>query len=95
MATRKKEKKSKVEQEVVQEVKIIREKKKIEKKKVEIQEKLKPLPVFKVGDRVRMIDGKAIGSIDSLEKNKAIVNYGVFTTNVSVDQLELVQAKKK
>ncbi len=90
-----KEKKSKVEQEVVQEVKIIREKKKIEKKKVEIQEKLKPLPIFKIGDRVRMIDGKAIGSIDSLEKNKAIVNYGVFTTNVSVDQLELVQAKKK
>jgi DNA mismatch repair protein MutS2 len=35
-----------------------------------------------------------VGSIDSLEKNKAIVNYGQFTTNVSVDQLELVEKKK-
>lgn len=40
------------------------------------------------------MDGKAVGSIDNLEKNKAIVNYGLFTTNVSVDQLELVEAKK-
>jgi len=37
-----------------------------------------------------MIDGKAVGSIDKLEKGKAIVNYGVFTTNVNVDQLEFV-----
>ena len=40
------------------------------------------------------MDGKAVGSIDSLEKNKAVVNYGIFTTNVSVDQLELVESKK-
>ncbi|MBD3660939.1 MAG: hypothetical protein HUJ11_01890, partial [Arenibacter algicola] len=45
------------------------------------------------GDRVRLMDGKAVGSIDSLEKNKAIVNYGIFTTNVAVDQLELVERK--
>ena len=49
---------------------------------------------FKIGDRVRMFDGRAVGSIDKLEKNKAVVNYGMFTTNVSVDQLELVEAKK-
>jgi DNA mismatch repair protein MutS2 len=41
-----------------------------------------------------MFDGKAIGTIDSLEKGKAIVNYGIFTTNVNVDLLELVEAKK-
>jgi DNA mismatch repair protein MutS2 len=35
-----------------------------------------------------------VGSIDKLEKNKAVVNYGMFTTNVSVNQLELVEAKK-
>jgi DNA mismatch repair protein MutS2 len=29
-----------------------------------------------------------------LEKNKAVVNYGMFTTNVSVELLELVEAKK-
>ncbi|WP_047245221.1 endonuclease MutS2 [Maribacter thermophilus] len=87
-------KKAQVAQEVQKEVRVIREKKKIEKKKAIIKEKNKPRPVFKVGDRVRMQDGKAVGSIDSIEKGKAIVNYGMFTTNVSVDQLELVQAKK-
>ncbi len=88
-------KKAQVTQEVEKEVKVIREKKKVAKKKAVIAEKNKPRPVFKVGDRVRLIDGKAVGSIDTLEKNKAIVNYGMFTTNVSVDQLELVIASKK
>ena len=88
-----KERKAKVEQEVIKKVEVIREKKKVEKKKAEVKEKNKPRPVFKVGDRVRLIDGKAVGSIDSLEKNKAIVNYGIFTTNVAVDQLELVERK--
>lgn len=83
-------KKEEVEQEVIQEVGVIREKKKVAKRKAEIKEKNKPKPVFKVGDRVRMQDGKAIGNIDKLEKNKAVVNYGLFTTNVSIDQLELV-----
>ncbi|HUH46949.1 MAG TPA: hypothetical protein VLZ54_07340, partial [Arenibacter sp.] len=88
-----KEKKAKVEQEVIQKIEVIREKKKVEKKKAQFIEKNRPRPIFKVGDRVRMMDGKAIGSIDSLEKNKAIVNYGIFTTNVSVEQLELVEKK--
>ena len=51
--------------------------------------------MLRVGDRVRMPDGKAVGTIDSLEKNKAIVNYGMFTTQVSVEQLELVEAVRK
>ncbi len=83
-------KKEKTEQEIIQKVEVIREKKKAEKKKAAIKEKNTPRPVFKVGDRVRMQNGKAIGSIDKLEKNKAVVNYGIFTTNVSLDQLELV-----
>ncbi len=87
-------KKAQVTQEVEKEVKVIRHKKKVEKKKAVIGEKNKPRPVFKIGDHVRLMDGKAVGSIDTLEKNKAIVNYGMFTTNVSVDQLELVEAKK-
>lgn len=87
-------KKATVAQEVQQEVKVIRQRKKVETKKVVNKEKNKPRPVFKVGDRVRLTDGKAVGSIDSLEKNKAIVNYGIFTTNVSVDQLELVEGMK-
>ncbi|MBU3024801.1 endonuclease MutS2 [Zobellia galactanivorans] len=88
-------KKAKVVQEVQKEVKVIREKKIVEKKKAIIKEKNKPRPVFTIGDRVRMQDGKSVGTIDSLEKNKAIVNYGIFTTNVSVDQLELIERTKK
>ncbi len=87
-------KKAQVAQEVQKVVKVIREKKKVQKKKAVVAEKNKPRPNFEVGDRVRMHDGKAVGSIDSLEKGKAIVNYGMFTTNVSVDQLELVEKKK-
>jgi DNA mismatch repair protein MutS2 len=45
---------------------------------------------LKVGDKVRMLDGKAIGTIDTVEKKKAIVNYGIFTTNVNLDALEKV-----
>ena len=55
----------------------------------------KPKPILKVGDRVRMHDGRAIGSIDKIEKNKAVVNYGMFTTSVSMDQLDLVETIKK
>ena len=87
-----KAKEKKVVQEVEKTVEVIRKKKKAAKKKVE--ETPKPKPVFKVGDRVRLQDGRAVGSIDKLEKNKAVINYGMFTTNVSVDQLELVEAKK-
>lgn len=89
-----KAKKVAVEKEVIKKVEVIREEKKKEKKVKAIVEKNKPKPVFKLGDRVRMIDGKAIGTIDKLEKNKAVVNYGMFTTNVSISQLELVEAKK-
>jgi len=88
-------KKAKVAQEVQQEVKVIREKKQVEKKKAVQKEKNKPRPVFNINDRVRMKDGKAVGTIDKLEKGKAVVNYGMFTTNVSVDQLELVERQKK
>lgn len=53
-------------------------------------EKSKPKVKLKIGDRVRLIDSKSVGTIDQIEKNKAIVNYGIFTTNVSLDKLELI-----
>ena len=88
-----KAKERKVIKEAEKTVEVIREKKKAAKKKVEAAPK--PTPIFKIGDRVRLQDGRAVGSIDKLEKNKAVINYGMFTTNVSVDQLELVEAVKK
>ena len=51
--------------------------------------KPKPAVDLKVGDKVRIVDGKSVGSIDAIEKQKAIVNYGLFTTQVSLDQLEI------
>ncbi len=82
----------KVKREADKKVQVIRNKKKEAKKKEIIIEK--PKPVLKIGDKVRMLDGRAVGSIDTLEKNKAIVNYGMFTTNVNIDLLELVEASK-
>jgi len=54
----------------------------------------KPKMVLKVKDRVRMIDGKAVGTIDKIEKNKAIINYGVFTSTVSLESIEFVERPK-
>ncbi len=92
----KEKKKKEIEQkqllkEVEAQVEIIREKKKEEKAKKKEEEKNKPKIPLKVGDRVRMIDGKALGTIDKIEKNKAIVNYGMFTSQVALDSLELVK----
>lgn len=88
----KKQKEENIKKEAEKKVAVIRKKKKEAKKK----EIAKPVvkPVFKIGDRVRLKDGKAVGSIDKIEKNKVIVNYGIFTTNASEDQLDLVESKK-
>ncbi|MBX2828381.1 MAG: DNA mismatch repair protein MutS [Flavobacteriaceae bacterium] len=79
-----------IRQEVEQKVAQIRKKKKKEKAEAKKAPPPKPKVALKIGDRVRMIDGKAIGTIDSIEKKKAIVNYGMFTTNVSLEELEKV-----
>jgi DNA mismatch repair protein MutS2 len=88
------EKKKEVIQEVSEKVEIIRAEKKEKKLKANLVIE-KPKPVLKVGDRVRMFDGKSIGTIDKIEKNKALVNYGVFTSTVNLEALEFVESKKK
>ena len=90
----KKEKEKEIIKEVavkVEEIRAIKKEKKLNANLV-IE---KPKPILKVGDRVRMFDGKAVGSIDKIEKNKAIVNYGVFTSKVSLEALEFVEKAKK
>ncbi len=82
-----------VKKEVEKKVEVIRKKKKVAKQKAIGNPK--PKAIIRLGDRVRMEDGRAIGTIDKIEKNKAVVNYGMFTTNVSIEQLELVEAMKK
>jgi len=86
------EKKKEIIEEVTVVVEEIRQEKKEKKLKPIIE---KPKAILKVGDRVRMLDGKSVGSIDKIEKNKAVVNYGVFTSKVSLDELEFVEAGKK
>ena len=89
--------KEKVEKVVIEEIKVkveeIRKEKKEKKIKAKIEEENKPKVILKVGDRVRMNDGKAVGTIDKIEKKKATVNYGIFTSKVSLDELEYVQPK--
>ena len=89
-----KAKEKQVKQEAEKKVEIIRKKKKDAKEK-EKNKPVAPKAILKVGDRVRMNDGRAVGTIDKFEKGKAIVNYGMFTTNVNIDVLELVEAVKK
>lgn len=89
----KKKKVAIVKKEVEQKVAIIREKKTEEKKKAALLPP-KPKHVLKVGDRVRLIDGKAVGDLEKIEKKKAFVNYGFFTSECKLDQLELVQRMK-
>lgn len=85
-----KAKETEVIKEVEQKVEMIRERKKIEKEKAKKLPPPKPKVTLKVGDRVRMLEGRAIGTIDTIEKNKAFVNYGMFTTHVSLEELEKV-----
>ena len=93
IAKKEREQKKKLNEEVKKDLVQVRK----EKKKEKIQPKVieKPKPKLAVGDQVRLFDGRSVGSIDSIEKQKAIVNYGAFTTQVSLDLLELVQSKKK
>ncbi len=89
-------KQKRAEKEVSEKVEVIRKEKEKKKAEIEAKEKIvKPKITLKLNDRVRMFDGKAIGTIDSIEKKKAIVNYGLFTTNVNLDLLELVERSKK
>ena len=87
-AKKDREVKKEVAKEVNQKLVSIRKEKK-KNKTTTPPHKPKPVIDLKVGDKVRMVDGKSVGSIDSIEKQKAIVNYGLFTTQVSLDQLEI------
>ena len=78
----------KVEKEVLQKVVEVRKVKHEEAKKIA---KAKSEYIFKVKDRVRLIDGNAIGTIEKIEKKKAFINYGIFTTEASLDKLEFVE----
>ena len=78
----------KVEKEVLDKVVEVRKAKKEAAKKIA---KEKSNYVFKINDNVRLIDGNSIGTIEKIEKNKVFINYGLFTTEASLDKIELVK----
>lgn len=56
-----------------------------------VKKKVKDKPdisSFQVGDKVRLEDSKSTGTIDTIEKEIATVNYGMFTTKVHLSKLE-------
>lgn len=88
---KKKETLQKVEKEVLKKVVEVRKEKKKEAAKVA---KAKANYVFKINDRVRLVDGNAVGIIDKIEKKNVFINYGLFTTKAKIEQLELVEKAK-
>ena len=78
-----------LKKEVEKKVAVIRKQKKKKLKENPIPP-AKPKRTLVVGDSVRLEDGKTVGTIDKIEKNKAVVNYGLFTTSVNVNRLEYV-----
>jgi DNA mismatch repair protein MutS2 len=78
----------KVENEVLKKVKQVRKIKKKEAEKIAIE---RANYIFKVNDKVRLIEGDTIGTIEKIEKKKAFINYGLFTTTASFDKLEIVK----
>jgi len=81
----------KVENEVMKKVVEIRKVKNKEAKKLA---KIKAEYIFKINDSVRLIDGNSVGTIEKIEKKKAFINYGNFTTEASLEKLELVEKSK-
>ena len=93
VARKDRQQKKKLDEQVKKDLVKVRKEKKKQKKQVNVVEQ--PKPTLAVGDQVRLFDGRSVGSIDAIEKQKAIVNYGAFTTQVSLDLLELVKSAKK
>lgn len=91
----KQKQKEALEREALRKIEEVRKQKAKEARKVAKQEAIQKTIVLHVGDEVRLKDGKAKGIIDTIEKGKAHVNYGMFITKVNLDDLELVNKKKR
>ncbi len=87
----------KAKQEALQKIKPIRKKRKAEKKQAHKKAKKaeeKRIAALALHDEVRIEGSRAIGTINRIEKGKAVVNYGMFTTETALEKLELVNKKK-
>ena len=81
----------KVEKEVLEKVVEVRKEKKIEEAKIA---KAKSEYIYKINDRVRIIDSNSVGTIDKIDRKNVTINYGVFTTKTTLNKIELVEKGK-
>jgi DNA mismatch repair protein MutS2 len=81
----------KVESEVLEKVVEVRKEK---KKEEAVIAKKKSEYIFKTNDRVRIIDSNSVGTIDKIDKKNVTINYGIFTTTTSLNNIELVEKAK-
>ena len=87
-------KEAELKKEVEKKVAVIRQQKKKQKAKAAL---IPPKTKTRFGGRRLGPFGRWPGGrvhLDKLEKNKAVVNYGLFTTTVNIDRLEYVNSKK-
>lgn len=78
----------KVEKEVLKNVVEVRKEENLKKQKI-AEEKAKYQ--FKIKDKVRILDSNSVGTIDKIDKNNVVINYGIFTTKTKIHKLELVE----
>ena len=83
-----KNKVKKTEKVLEKELKVIRQEKKRNKLK---PVKKKKLVNFKIGDKVKIEGSSTVGILDSIEKNKAVVNYDSFKTKTDLSKLIYVE----
>jgi len=81
----------KVEKEVLEKVVEVRKEKKKEEAKIA---KAKSEYVYKLNDRVKIIDSNSVGTIDKIDRKNVTINYGVFTTKTTLNKIELVEKAK-
>ncbi|HIP48628.1 MAG TPA: DNA mismatch repair protein MutS [Lutibacter sp.] len=80
------------EKEVLHKVVKVRVQKK--KEAVEIAKKITNY-IFNIGDTVRLIDSRAQGTIERIDKKSILINYGTFTTKTTKEKIELVKANRR
>lgn len=94
---RKKQHEYRIRKEAEEKLVKIRKEKEIQKKKIEEQkeQELKQrIESLSINDRVKLEGSQAVGTIDRIEKGRAIINYGMFTTEAPLEKIELVSRAK-
>jgi len=69
---------------------VVKEKIALTHEKLQQEQKQERSLWLKIGQRVRIYGNTSVGTIEEIHKNKVIINYGIFKTSISPDELERV-----